>query len=185
MFNERKAAQIAAYFINRAGGTTELLKLTKLMYLAERRAMDKHGFPMTFDYPVSMPHGPVLSYTLGYVNGDWESSPGGWDHWIRDREGRRLSLAREDLKRDDLDELSDQDVAVLEGVWNDFGRMTASQLRKYTHDNMKEWKDPNGSSRPISVKDIFLALGRSPEAAEAQAKEVERRRKIAAALKAA
>ncbi len=185
MFNERKAAQIAAYFINRAGGRTELLKLTKLMYLAERRAMDQHGFPLTFDYPVSMPHGPVLSYTLDYANGGLESSPGGWDYWVSAREGRQVTLAQDRVTRDMLDELSDQDLEVLEVVWREFGYMTASQLRKYTHDKLKEWKDPGGSSRPISVKDIFLALGRSAEEADALAKEIEKRRRIAAALKAA
>ena len=47
MFNEQKAAQIAAWFLGKAGGTMPHLKLMKLMYLAERESMAKHGFPMT------------------------------------------------------------------------------------------------------------------------------------------
>ncbi len=39
MFNERKAAQAAAYLLHKAGGKLPLLKLMKLMYLAERLSL--------------------------------------------------------------------------------------------------------------------------------------------------
>ena len=67
MFNERKAAQAAAWFLRQQGGRMPHLKLVKLMYLADRQSLDEHGFPITGVLAVSMPHGPVLSMTLNVV----------------------------------------------------------------------------------------------------------------------
>ena len=63
LFNEKKAAQAAAYFLFRAATPLSVLKLTKLLYLAERRSFERFGEPMIGENPVSMPHGPVLSTT--------------------------------------------------------------------------------------------------------------------------
>lgn len=63
LFNEKKAAQAAAFFLFQAGQPVSVLKLTKLLYLAERRSFERHGSPMIGDRLVSMPHGPVLSVT--------------------------------------------------------------------------------------------------------------------------
>jgi hypothetical protein len=68
--------------------------------------------------------------------------------------------------RDELDELSDADIDILKRTWKTFGAMGKWELSQYTHDECSEWKDPQGSSRPISYKDIFVAMGRSDEEAE-------------------
>ena len=47
MFNERKVAQIAAYFLHRRGGCMSHLKLMKLMYLADREAFNRFGRSIT------------------------------------------------------------------------------------------------------------------------------------------
>jgi hypothetical protein len=67
-YREPKAAQAAALLLQRAGGTMNHMKLIKLLYLADRRALVQWGRPITFDYYVSMPHGPVLSFTLDRLN---------------------------------------------------------------------------------------------------------------------
>src|SRR6266480_1606796 len=45
-FNVRKAAQMAAFFAKQEGGTINVLKLVKLVYLANRAAMEKYDFPL-------------------------------------------------------------------------------------------------------------------------------------------
>lgn len=60
LFNERKVTHMAAYFLKQGGGQMSHLKLMKLLYLADREAMRRSGFPMSGDRLVSMPHGPVL-----------------------------------------------------------------------------------------------------------------------------
>jgi len=92
LFNEKKAAQAAAYFLFRAGGPLSVLKLMKLLYFAERRSFEKFGEPMIGDRLASMPHGPVLSCTYNHMNGDLPSIEGGWEFWIADRAEHDLAL---------------------------------------------------------------------------------------------
>ncbi len=166
LFNEKKAAQAAAYFLFRAGGPLTVLKLMKLLYLAERGSFERYCTPMIGDRLVSMPHGPVLSITYNHMSGELESAPGGWDSWIADRAEHNLDLQdRAALKSpdDDLLELSDADLSTLADVWQQFGRMSAWELRQWTHNNCPEWKDPDGSMIPMSPEDLFAALKFTPE----------------------
>ncbi|MGA9893403.1 MAG: type II toxin-antitoxin system antitoxin SocA domain-containing protein, partial [Xanthobacteraceae bacterium] len=68
-YNVRKAAQITAFFAKKEGGSIAVLKVAKLLYLADREFMAAYDLPMLFDELVSMPHGPVTSNTLNYING--------------------------------------------------------------------------------------------------------------------
>lgn len=169
LFNEKKAAQVAAYFLFRAGEPLSILKLTKLLYLAERGALEKFGEPMIGDHPVSMPHGPVLSTTLDHMNGMLDSLEGGWDSWIADRQGHFLALR--DPQRvhsaEDLLELSAADVDVLADVWDRYGWMDQWALRDWTHEHCAEWHDPQGSSIPIAPEELLAALRFSPQQTEA------------------
>ena len=146
-----------------------MLKLTKLLYLAERRSFEKFGEPLIGDHPVSMPHGPVLSTTLDNVNGMITSSEGGWEAWIADREGHFLDLRDRSAIRstDSLLELSEADLEILGETWNRFGAMGQWQLRDWTHENCPEWRDPEGSSVPIRFEDLFAALEFSRAQSEA------------------
>lgn len=165
LFNEKKAAQVAAFFLIKANTGLTILKLMKLMYLAERRSFESYGEGLIGDRLVSMPHGPVLSITHNYMNGELTSVAGGWDTWIADRAGHQLTIS--DSKRastvDDLLELSDADVEVLSATWQKFGAMSGWDLREYTHANCPEWKDPDGSMIPMKPEDLFTALEFSQE----------------------
>lgn len=172
MFNERKAAQAAAWFLRQAGGRMPHLKLMKLMYLADRAALDEFGFSLTGDRAVSMPHGPVLSMTLNLVNGDIESGEDGWESWISDRADHEVGLRERPAGQDELDQISAADVDILAQVWRQFGHMGKWQIRDYTHDHCPEWEDPEGSSKPISFERIFTALGRSAEDAALLAERI-------------
>jgi uncharacterized phage-associated protein len=165
LFNEKKAAQVAAFFLIQSKTPLEILKLMKLMYLAERGSFASYGEGMVGDRLVSMPHGPVLSITHNFMNGELTSSADGWDTWIADRAVRMLTLsdAKARAQLDDLLELSDADIQMLETTWQQFGRMTAWQLREYTHDHCPEWQDPDGSMIPMKPEDLFNALKFSAE----------------------
>ena len=70
MFNERKAAQMAAFFLGQLlDRKMPHLKLMKLLYLSDREAVRAFGWPISGDRLVSMPHGPVLSQTLNLMDG--------------------------------------------------------------------------------------------------------------------
>lgn len=156
---------MAAFLLHRAGGQLPLLKLMKLMYLAERESLRRYGEPISGDRLVSMPQGPVLSNTLNLMNGYGGSCDGGWDSWIEDRADNDVALRDASMIRSpeqDLLELSSGDLAVLNDVWTQFGHMAKFDLVRYTHTGgCPEWEDPHGSSRPIPMGRLFRELGYS------------------------
>lgn len=168
LFNQRKAAQAAAFFLFKAGGSLEILKLMKLMYLAERESLKQYGESITGDAFVSMPHGPVLSMTLDCINGNSVNVQDGWDTWIADKMARQVSLKDPSMLRDekDLGALSKADLRVLKQTWFEYGKFSAWSLRNMTHGDLcPEWTDPNGSSCPIDVLKLLEILGYSKETA--------------------
>lgn len=166
MFNERKIAQIAAFFLRKtSAGRMSHLKLMKLLYLSEREGVRHLGYSLSGDRWVSMPHGPVLSMTLNLMDGDVESENDGWESWISDKEDHELSLRR-DVTPEAFDELSPAECDVLEAVWQQFGGLDKWAIRNWTHAHCSEWRDPHGSSEPITPGALADALGFAPEAAQ-------------------
>lgn len=178
MFTARKVAQMAAVFAGHQGGTINVLKLMKLLYLADREALNRYGFPITFDNMVAMPHGPVLSRTLNLFDGGADAeSTSSWEEWISDRDNHDVSVRRT-FERKDLDQLSDSDLEVIESVWGAFGKMNKWAIRDYTHEHCAEWKDPKGSAFPIHDRDVLIALGKNPDEATLLAEEIQAQREL-------
>lgn len=153
-FDHAKSVQIVAYFVRKAGGSAEKLKLVKLLYLAERLSFQRRGKPMNFDSYFSLPHGPVASSALN-----------GMDHLLEDEAWDAVHQAdnRRDITIDaDVteDRLSRADRAILDGTWGEFGGMSASQIRNWTHDNCPEYVEVEAGSRlPIDLSEIMLQVG--------------------------
>lgn len=109
-----------------------------------------------------MPHGPVLSFTLDKVNEPVDPKRKSyWHHIISERTGHEVRL----LADAPNDQLSPAEEKVLDAVFAEFGHMTQFELRDYSH-TRPEWHDPNGSSSPISIRDILLGEGLSDEDVE-------------------
>lgn len=108
-----------------------------------------------------MPHGPVNSLTYAFISGEYDPDACGWSDFLEDREHHTIALSSQNTDVDDLDELSDADIACADAVWDRFGHMDQWQLRDWTHDphNIPEWEDPNGGSTPIPLQRILLAVG--------------------------
>jgi uncharacterized phage-associated protein len=158
-YNSRKAAQIAAYFAIRQGGKINVLKLVKLIYLAERHFMEAHDASMLRDNLVSMDHGPVNSITLDQING--LDVGDGWGEFVRGKANYDVGLANVEVTVDDLDELSRAEIRSLDETWGKFGHLSKYQIRDYTHLHCAEWQDPHGTSKPIRYRDVFAALGKT------------------------
>lgn len=187
LFDERRTAEAAAFLLYRGGGSLPLIKLVKLLYLAERLSLQRYGEPITGDKLVSMPHGPVLSMTYDHINGALPSIEGGWDTWIADRADNVVALRDESLIRSpeqDLLRLSDSDLEILGEIWTQFGHWDRWALVRYTHsDACPEWEDPDGSSKPIPYDFLFTKLGYSPEQSSALVERLAEQRQLNAAIK--
>jgi len=160
-FRSRKAAQLASFFALKAGGRIEKLKLIKLIYMAERRFLKDHEHPMLFDELYSLPHGPICSSTLNGIDGIIHEDV--WDQFIA-RNGNEISPVKR-FTRDDFDELSDTEIDIANRIWTRFRRMTASQIRNYSHRNCPEYTEIDKGRIPISYREVLEALG-NPAAEE-------------------
>jgi uncharacterized phage-associated protein len=179
MFNERKAAQIAAFFTAKQGGTISHLKLMKLMYLAERLSIQEYGDSMVNDTLVSMRYGPVLSQTKDCMDGYGNPNlPDGWDSWISDRANHKVSLSKEDFTEDQLDELSRSELEILDRVWEEHKDKDQWALADFTHDHCAEWHDPGTSTLPIKYEDVLSANGMDQDEAKALAARIRERQQI-------
>lgn len=102
----------------------------KLLNFADRRALLQWGRPITFDWFVSMPHGPVLSFTLDKIND--AAPPDGSSYWhrvISERKGNEVSLVGQVPN----DQLSTAEEQLLDAVFRDYGGMSQWEIRDFSH----------------------------------------------------
>jgi uncharacterized phage-associated protein len=162
-FDERKATATAAVFLAEHGGRMPYMKLIKLLYMAERESLRKYGRPVFGDRYFSLPHGPVVSGVLDLIRrGDdpLEETKGIWLEHV-ERKGFDVCLASEP----DLGCLSDSELETIHEIASVFRTLDQWQLRDFTH-ALPEYRDPQGSSLPISPEDILRALAKSDEEVE-------------------
>ena len=170
-FDEQKVTEAAAFLLELRGGCMHYIKLLKLLYIADRQAFFEWGTPISNDNYVSMDNGPVLSQTYNLIK------DGGrfWSEYIsapfRDYEvelstplqrKRRLSLAEEETLRN---------------VFETYGHLNRWRIVDIMH-TLPEWKNPGGSSIPISINDILHALNEPEENIQAIISEIEQERNI-------
>ncbi len=155
-FNERKATQAAARFIELAQGSINYTVLIKLLYLADRTAFLQWRRPITGDAFVSMKSGPVLSRTYDFIKGGSVSAY--WSEHISPRDGYYIQL-KMPL---DFDALSEQEMTLIANIFVEYGQLALGQLIELCH-QLPEWQDPGRSAFPIEPEDILLKSGRSEE----------------------
>jgi uncharacterized phage-associated protein len=176
-FRSRKAAQICAYFALKSDGLIEKLKLIKLVYLSERKMLAETHHPMLFDELFSLPHGPICSSTLNGIDGEIHSEV--WDDFVA--HNGNIVVAMKKFARPAFDEISEAEIETLDAIWKEFGRMTASQIRNWTHENCREYTETTGRI-PIAYRDVLLAVGESEAEADAVDREIGEFRRAESAL---
>jgi len=163
-FDERKTTELAALFLQRAGGRMPYLKLMKLLYMADRLAFERHGSPITGDSYVSMNLGPVLSNTLDLIK-----NPPNPEHTrVGEFWGAHIARSGYDVVLAHSPEpvLCDADIAIAEEIFAHYGGHGKWDLAELTH-AFPEWRNPRGGALPIGYDDILTALGKGREETEA------------------
>ncbi len=174
-FNEKKTTQLAAYFLQKSNGTLFLIKLLKLLYIADREAFREFGHPITFDKYVSMDNGPVLSQTYDIMTGSNAQFEGYWSAMISDRSGHKLSIS--DESEISYSSLSDAEMLIADKVFEEYGHIPRFELCEMTHE-FDEWEDPKGSSFPIDYENILKAVEYSDEESEFAIKRMHEQQSI-------
>ncbi len=191
-YDRSKADELAGHLLQHAGGSMPMLKLLKLMYLADRASLIETGFPITGDAIVAMDKGPVLSTTydrlkgtggLGSISADppasglssFAAAASAPAHAASAPDSAELSGGRGLISYEPgnvkLDApppedglLSDYEIEVARRVFEKFGHMSGQQLADYLHRHAPEWEaPPTGSSRPIDPAAILRAAGKSED----------------------
>jgi uncharacterized phage-associated protein len=160
-YNPEKAAQTIAYFAMREGGSINVLKVIKLVYLADRESLRLRGHPIQDEPRFSLPHGPINSTTLDHLNGAYRDNQPIWQMVLEARNDNNVGVVNKDLTEAELDMLSVRELSILNDVWDELGHMDRFHLADWTHvpENVAEWQDPNGSHRPISLERMMAAVG--------------------------
>jgi uncharacterized phage-associated protein len=177
-FDEQKVTEAAALLLELRGGCMHYIKLLKLLYIADRQAFSEWGTPISNDNYVSMDNGPVLSQTYNLIK------DGGrfWSEYISAPFGDyevELSNALQEKKK-----LSPAEEDMLAKVFAEYGHQNRWKIVDLMH-TLPEWKDPGGSSIPISISDILQALNEPEENIRAIISEIEQERKIYERIKIA
>ena len=166
-FNERKATQIAARLLCKAGNRLPYMSLLKLMYFTDREAIKRWRYPLTNDKYYSMNFGPVMSRVYDLIVGDIEHR-GYWAAHISSPTAYNVEL----IAPTGSDQLSRAEERLIDEIYEKYGHLDKWVLSKKSH-QLPEWTFPDGSSIPIEIEDILLNTGAANEdEADAIAREI-------------
>jgi uncharacterized phage-associated protein len=163
-FDIAKAAQAAHFFITRERGEMEILKLVKLLYLADRLSFQRRRTAIVGGSYYSLPHGPITNEVLDLINGGTPQGDSDWERLISDRAEHRVATV---MPLSEYDALSASDLRLLEETWTSFGSQGKWELRDWTHQHCEEWSDPQGGRVDISALRLAESFGWSAAEAEA------------------
>ena len=155
-FNETKATQAAAKFLQRAGGTLNYMILIKLLYLLDRKALLHWGRSVTFSDCYSMEYGPVVSEVHDLIT-EQQRKKGFWQSHIAPPQGYSVSL--QENPGDGA--LSEAEEDFITEVFSEYGHYTDPfKLADLLHQELPEWTPVEQGERvKLSYKDIWIKAG--------------------------
>ena len=156
--HEKKLTQAAARLIQKSGGPVDYLRISKLIYLADRESISKRGVPIVGGRYFSMRKGPTISEFMDFVG--TRSAPG-WRRMISSRYGHEIRLAG----APEFGALSASELEILDEVVSRHAKRTTEELVKWCHDNCPEYEEVEHARRkPITVESILRAAGKGAAA---------------------
>ena len=159
IFNLRKTISAVAFLAQREQ-TLDMFLSIKMLYLADKRALQTWGKTITGDRMVSMPKGPVLSTVYNLFKGEGEEADlEEWNAHFGETVNNKIRL----LKEPDIEALSEDEIDVLDAARAEVEKYAPWDVADWLHKTCPECEDPHGSSRPIDPAVILRNSGRSEE----------------------
>lgn len=158
-FHPEKAVEAAAVFLKLHGKPMKYLGLLKMLYIADRIALERMEQPITGDRYVSMDYGPVLSGVYDLIKGNpVDNALSLWSEFISPRNENHVFL----LGDPGTEDLCEEEEDIIQQVYQAFGHLDPFHVAEWTHD-LPEWQDPHGSRIPITIEDVLRNVGKSDE----------------------
>jgi uncharacterized phage-associated protein len=159
-FHPHKAVEAAAMFLKLHGKPMKYLGLLKLLYMADRIALQRMEEPITGDNYVSMDYGPVLSGVYDLIKGTpvADALPI-WAQFISSRD-KNYSVSL--ILDPGNDELCEEEEEIIREVYQSCGYYDRFDLAELTHD-FPEWQHPHGTAIPILIESILKSIGKNDE----------------------
>jgi len=157
-FNIEKTIEATAYLLQLYGinRPVKFMRILKLLYLSDRRALEIWERPITYDRYISMKFGQVLSNTYDLMKREKINDL--WDRYIEHTLYYWISL-KDPIK---LNKLSPAEVELLSQIYDEHGEDEEFDLAKKTHD-LPEYVDPGDSSVTTSLDNLLRSLNYSEE----------------------
>lgn len=148
----------AAGVILRDRGPMDRLRLLKLLYIADREALQERGVPIIGGLIVAMKHGPLHSEVYDLIKGA-HVNEADWSAYIISQ-GNTITLKSDPGRLD----ISPYEIDKLNAVTDHYQDLDTWELSELTHD-FEEWKDSfvKGASRPISSERLLKEVGFSDD----------------------
>ena len=146
------------------------LGLLKLLYIADRVALQRMEQSITGTQYVLMDYAPVLSIVYDLIKGKQvDQALPLWSKYVSSRDSNHASLP----DNPGNEELCEAEEEILKQVYKDFGQLNPFDVVKWTH-NLPEWENPNGSAIPILVENVLRYMGKTNAEIEEIRQEVVR-----------
>jgi hypothetical protein len=160
-FDVTKATEVACQFLEREGGSINIMKLVKLVYLLDRSSVERRGIPVVGGAYFSLPNGPITSEFLDLINSGclWGLQNCRWEEFMSDRQDHEVAM----IKEPGREHLSDSEIDLVEAVYREHGGKDQWQLRDWCHKHCEEWTPLEDGRERIGIDRIARAVGKTEE----------------------
>jgi uncharacterized phage-associated protein len=174
-YNPRKATQAVAYLVSLSGGSMDLWRMLKLVYLFDRASIIETGASITGDALDSLPFGPTPSriYDNTKTERDDRHKDRVWREYLTESVNNEVRLQSATFL---TSELSQFERDIIKKTWLEYANCPTDELWKIVH-SLPEYQNPQGSSLSIDPEQILRAAEWTSEEIE-NANRNARREKI-------
>ncbi|WP_462146641.1 Panacea domain-containing protein [Pseudoalteromonas gelatinilytica] len=171
-----KSLDVMHYFVKRLGNKVTDVKLMKLMYFSDRKALLETGFPITDDSYCIMNRGPILSSTLEHLNSYSDEIASLFERpTLMQDEGYPVKEIRlKELADRSYEHLAEIELSILDSIFDELSFMTTNEIVKHAHSDIvcPEWRFPHGTSIPLPIENILMHHGVEKNEAKEIAQEI-------------